>query len=115
MTHSHRGQTHRRRKQLRRLISFLEEQPVNYLPSRISIKESKFHNAAGDEEEDWRNWRNRFGDGHRGPRLIALGDELEDYDTYFKQLFCVAAYDLANSILTSLENIGVLFGENLSI
>jgi len=45
---------------------------------------------------------------------FGIADEFEDYETYFKQLFCVATYDLANSILSSLENIDVLFGEILS-
>lgn len=45
---------------------------------------------------------------------FGIDDEVEDYDTYFKQLFCVAAYDLAGSILANLESIGVLFGEILS-
>lgn len=45
---------------------------------------------------------------------FGIGGQVEDYDTYFKQLFCVAAYDLAASILSSLEDIGVLFGEILS-
>ncbi len=45
---------------------------------------------------------------------FGIGDEIEDYDTYFKQLFCVAANELADTISASLENIGILFGEILS-
>ena len=37
----------------------------------------------------------------------------DDYEAFFKQLFCVAASDLAALLNESLENLGVLFGEIL--
>ena len=37
----------------------------------------------------------------------------DDYEAFFKQLFCVAASDLATLMNESLENLGVLFGEVL--
>ena len=38
----------------------------------------------------------------------------DDYERCFKQLFCIAASELAVSLHDSLENIGVLFGEILN-
>ena len=38
---------------------------------------------------------------------------LDDYDTVFKQLFCVAANDLAHSIQEPLANLGILFDDVL--
>lgn len=41
-------------------------------------------------------------------------EKTNGYETLFKQLFCVAANDLAASMHDSLENIGTLFGEILT-
>lgn len=41
-------------------------------------------------------------------------DETEDYSQTFKQLFCVAAYDLASMIQEPFDNIGVLYDEIMS-
>ena len=41
-------------------------------------------------------------------------DETEDYSQTFKQLFCVAAYDLASTIQEPFENLGVLYDEIMS-
>ena len=45
---------------------------------------------------------------------FGVRDNSDDHETFFKQLFCVAASDLAASVHDSLENIGVLFGEILN-
>ncbi|KAI9749877.1 MAG: hypothetical protein M1835_001476 [Candelina submexicana] len=45
--------------------------------------------------------RTRFGDE------VAAGEE--DYSTIFRELFCVAAYELAGKLKERLENIGVLY------
>ena len=41
-------------------------------------------------------------------------DGTEDYSQTFKQLFCVAAYDLASMIQEPFDNIGVLYDEIMS-
>lgn len=41
-------------------------------------------------------------------------DEAEDYSQTFKELFCVAAYDLASMIQEPFENLGVLYDEIMS-
>ena len=41
-------------------------------------------------------------------------DGIEDYSQIFKELFCVAAHDLASMLQEPLENLGVLFDEIVS-
>ena len=40
-----------------------------------------------------------------------LGDGSDDYETLFKQLFCIAANNLAATLHDTLGNMGVLFGD----
>jgi len=46
--------------------------------------------------------------------VFGIVDDFVDYESFFKQLFCVAAYEIAISMHDSLENMGVLFSEILS-
>ena len=49
-----------------------------------------------------------------GSRLASGAGRWEDYSTLFKELFCVAAKDLADLIQEPLEDIGVLHGKIMS-
>ena len=54
------------------------------------------------------------GSGKRSPPLDPESDGTEDYSHVFKELFCVAALELAGLIQEPLDKLGVLYDEILS-